>query len=212
VEITEANLGSRGARPVQQVPVVVLLCARSEASAQLGDVLPTRAATAQVVAGTVNVDAVPRVAQMFGVQAVRLWWRWRRSAVVEFSRVCSRRSSCAVDRLTPKCNGGKLDAGDAGDAATPWSPKSRPRTRPSASASDAGTSMPRCGVSSPARRQPDDPEAKGAVRQLASVQRATAHRPDAIAVADAAPDDIDAAFAAADVDVCSRTLREHSTG
>jgi len=53
---------------------------------------------------------------------------------------------------------------------------------------------------------PNDPEAKGAVRQIGFLQRATAHRPDAIAVADAAPDDIDAAFAAADVDVLQQNV------
>ncbi|MDT7716637.1 MAG: putative thioredoxin, partial [Pseudonocardiales bacterium] len=53
---------------------------------------------------------------------------------------------------------------------------------------------------------PNDPEAKGAVRQIGFLQRATAHRPDAVAVSDAAPDDIDAAFAAADVDVLQQNV------
>jgi len=39
------------------------------------------------------------------------------------------------------------------------------------------------------------------VRQIGFLQRATAQRPDAVAVADAGPDDIDAAFAAADVEL-----------
>ena len=48
---------------------------------------------------------------------------------------------------------------------------------------------------------PNHAEAKGAVRQIAFLQRATAHQRDAVAVADAAPEDIDAAFAAADVEI-----------
>jgi putative thioredoxin len=41
------------------------------------------------------------------------------------------------------------------------------------------------------------------VRQIAFLMRATAQPPDAVAVADAAPDDIDAAFGAADVQILS---------
>jgi putative thioredoxin len=53
---------------------------------------------------------------------------------------------------------------------------------------------------------PNDAEAKGAVRQIGFLQRATTQRPDAVAVADAAPDDIDAAFAAADVDILQQNV------
>jgi putative thioredoxin len=54
--------------------------------------------------------------------------------------------------------------------------------------------------------KPNDPEAKGAVRQIAFLQRASAHRPDALAAADAAPDDIDAVFAAADVEILQQNI------
>ena len=73
VEITEANLEDEVLVRSSQMPVVVLLWSpRSDASAQLGNAL---AELAQADGGkwslaTVNVDAVPRVAQMFGVQAV----------------------------------------------------------------------------------------------------------------------------------------------
>ena len=49
-------------------------------------------------------------------------------------------------------------------------------------------------------------EAKGAVRQIGFLQRASAHRPDALAAADAAPDDIDAVFAAADVEILQQNI------
>lgn len=54
--------------------------------------------------------------------------------------------------------------------------------------------------------QPNHPEAKGAVRQIGFLQRATAQRPDAVEVADAAPDDIEAAFAAADVEILAQQV------
>ena len=53
---------------------------------------------------------------------------------------------------------------------------------------------------------PNHVEAKGAVRQIGFLQRASAHRPDSVATADAAPDDIDAAFAAADVEILQQNI------
>jgi putative thioredoxin len=53
---------------------------------------------------------------------------------------------------------------------------------------------------------PNDAEAKGAVRQIAFLTRATSQRPDAVAVAEAAPNDIEAAFAAADVQILNQDV------
>ena len=53
---------------------------------------------------------------------------------------------------------------------------------------------------------PGHAEAKGALRQIGFLRRATTHSPGAVAAADAAPDDIDAAFAAADVQVLSQDV------
>jgi putative thioredoxin len=44
------------------------------------------------------------------------------------------------------------------------------------------------------------------VRQISFLVRATKQRPDAARVADATPDDIDAAFAAADVDILNQQV------
>jgi putative thioredoxin len=44
------------------------------------------------------------------------------------------------------------------------------------------------------------------VRQIAFLTRASERRPDAVAVADAAPDDIEAAFAAADVEILQQNV------
>jgi putative thioredoxin len=54
--------------------------------------------------------------------------------------------------------------------------------------------------------QPGNAEAKGAVRQIGFLQRATTQRPDAVEVADAAPGDIDAAFDAADVEILQQQV------
>ena len=73
LEVTEANLEAEVLVRSNQLPVVVLLWSpRSEASGQLGDALAQLEAADQGkwALATVNVDAAPRVAQMFGVQAV----------------------------------------------------------------------------------------------------------------------------------------------
>ena len=52
---------------------------------------------------------------------------------------------------------------------------------------------------------PGNVVAKTAIRRIDFLTRATAQRPDAVQVADAAPDDIEAAFAAADVQISTTT-------
>ena len=44
------------------------------------------------------------------------------------------------------------------------------------------------------------------MRQIAFLSRASARQPDAVAAADAAPDDIEAAFAAADVEILQQNV------
>ena len=73
VEITEANFEAEVLLKSNEVPVVVVLWSpRSDASVQLGDALASLAATdeGKWSLANVNVDTTPRVAQIFGVQAV----------------------------------------------------------------------------------------------------------------------------------------------
>ena len=73
VEVTEANFEAEVLVRSSQVPVVVLLWSpRSDACIQLADVLDALAAAdaGKWSLATVNVDVVPRVAQMFGIEAV----------------------------------------------------------------------------------------------------------------------------------------------
>jgi putative thioredoxin len=53
---------------------------------------------------------------------------------------------------------------------------------------------------------PNHAEAKGAVRQISFLQRATTRAPGAIVAADAKPDDIELAFAAADVEILQQDV------
>jgi putative thioredoxin len=200
LDITEANLETEVLARSNQIPVVVLLWTpRSEASAQLGDVL---AALAKADGGTwalttVNVDTAPQVAQVFGVQAVptvvavaggqpissfegvqppeqlRRWVDSLLSATA--GKLAGGGESEGVDEVDPELEKARVlwDDGDFDGALAAYQ-----------AILDA---------------QPNHAEAKDALRQIAFSKRATAHPADAVAVADAAPDDIEAAFAAADV-------------
>jgi putative thioredoxin len=53
---------------------------------------------------------------------------------------------------------------------------------------------------------PNHEEAKGAVRQIGFLQRASSRAPGATVAADAKPDDIELAFAAADVDILQQNV------
>jgi putative thioredoxin len=210
VEVTEANLEAEVLVRSSQVPVVVLLWSpRSEASAQLGDALAqlANADGGKWSLATVNVDAVSRVAQMFGVQAVPTV-----VALAAGQPLSSFQGPQPPEQLRKwvdsllNATAGKLgDAGDGGDAEEPEQvdPElAQARAHLDAGDFDAALTAYQALLDA----NPNDLEAKGAVRQIGFLQRATAHRPDAVAVADAAPDDIDAAFAAADVDILQQNV------
>lgn len=200
LEISEANLEVEVLARSNQIPVVVLLWTpRSDASVQLGDVL---AALAKADGGvwaltTVNVDTAPRVAQVFGVQAVPTvvavaggqpissfegvqppeeLRRWVDSLLSATAGKLGAETE-AVEEADPELERarGLWDEGEYDDALVAYQ-----------AILDA---------------QPNHAEAKDALRQIAFLQRATAQPANAVAVADAAPDDIEAAFAAADLEV-----------
>ena len=205
VEITEANLEAEVLVRSSQMPVVVLLWSpRSEASAQLGDVLAQLAAAdgGKWSLATVNVDTVPRVAQMFGVQAVPTVVALAAGQPISSFQGVQPPEQLRrwVDSLL-NATAGKLGRRRRGARA------GRPRAR-------AGPRASRCrrlrcragGVSGPARR---GPEPRGGQRRGASDRLPAARdlpRPGAIVAADAAPDDIEVAFAAADVDILQQNV------
>ncbi|AKK28920.1 tetratricopeptide repeat protein [Mycobacterium sp. EPa45] len=207
VEVTEANFEAEVLVRSGQVPVVVLLWSpRSDSSVQLGDVLGALVAddNGKWSLATVNVDVVPRVAQMFGIEAVptvvalaggqplasfqgpqppeqlRRWVDSLLQATAgKLAGSADSEEEAAVDPALAQARE-LLEAGDFAAAATAYQ-----------AILDA---------------DPQHAEAKGALRQMTFLQRATAHRPDAVALADAAPDDIEAAFAAADVQILNQDV------
>ncbi|MGV0794472.1 tetratricopeptide repeat protein [Mycolicibacterium sp. XJ1819] len=208
VEITEANLEAEVLVRSSQVPVVVLLWSpRSDASVQLGDALGALAAQdgGKWALGTVNVDVTPRVAQMFGVQAIPTV-----VALAGGQPISSFQGMQPPEQLRQwidsllNATAGKLSGGgEEGEDAQQVDPEVA-QARAHLDAGDFAAA--RSAYQAILDARPNHPEATGAIRQIDFLQRATAHRPDAVAVADAAPGDIDAAFAAADVEILQQNI------
>ena len=205
VEITEANIEAEVIVRSSEVPVVVLLWSpRSEASAQLGQLLSGLADAdgGKWALATVNVDAVPRVGQMFGVQAVPTV-----IALAGGQPLSSFQGAQPPEQLRRwidsllDATAGKLEAG-VEDAEEVDPELAQARDHLDGGDFDAALAAYQAILDA----KPNHAEAKGAVRQIAFLQRATAQRPDALAAADAAPDDIDAALAAADLEILQQDV------
>jgi len=208
VEITEANLEAEVLVRSSQMSIVVLLWSpRSEASIQMGDALASLAAAdgGKWSLATVNADAVPRVAQMFGVQAVPTV-----VAVAAGQPLSSFQGMQPPEQLRQwidsllNATAGKLGDGAAdGEEPEQVDPAlAAAREHLDAGDFDAAASAYQAILDA----NPNHAEAKGAVRQIGFLQRATSRAPGAIIAADAAPDDIEVAFAAADVDILQQNV------
>ena len=207
VEITEANLEAEVLVRSSQMPVVVLLWSpRSEASAQLGDALGQLAATdgGKWSLATVNVDAVPRVAQMFGVQAVPTVVALAAGQPISSFQGVQPPEQLRrwVDSLL-NATAGKLGGAADGDEPEQVDPElAKAREHLDGGDFDAALKAYQALLDA----NPNHAEAKGAVRQIGFLQRATSRAPGAIVAADAKPDDIELAFAAADVEILQQSV------
>lgn len=207
-EVNETNFEAEVLVRSGQVPVVVLLWSpRSESSAALGDALAGLAASdnGKWSLALVNVDTTPRVAQMFGIQGVPTV-----VALAGGQPIASFQGSQPTEELRRwvdsllAATAGKLTGSGAGDEDAE---QVDPELAAARAHLDSGD-FPAAAAAYQAilDAQPNHAEAKGTVRQIAFLQRASAQRPDAVAVADAAPDDIEAAFAAADAELLAQQV------
>jgi putative thioredoxin len=206
VEVTEANFEAEVLVRSSQVPVVVLLWSpRSEASVQLGDALAGLASAdgGKWSLAVVNVDTTPRVAQMFGIQGVPTV-----VALAGGQPIASFEGPQPAEQLRRwvdsllQATAGKLEGGPAGEAEQVDPELAQARDHLD-NGDFAGALTAYQAILD---ANPNHAEAKGAVRQIAFLQRASEQRTDAVAVADAAPTDIEAAFAAADVEILQQQV------
>jgi putative thioredoxin len=207
VTVTEANFEPEVLLRSEEVPVVVLLWSpRSDACVELLETLSGMVTEDNGTwsLATVNVDVAPRVAQIFGVDAV--------PTVVALAAGQPLSSFQGVqppeqlrgwlDQILSATAGklrGSTDSGEP-EAVDPELAAAREQL-------DAGDfEAAKKSYQSILDANPASAEAKGAIRQIDFLTRATAQRPDAIATADAAPDDIEAALAAADVQILNQDV------
>lgn len=201
VEVTEANFEAEVIVKSNQVPVVALLWSpRSDASVQLGDLLGGLVSDEWSLV-TVNVDAAPQVAQVFGVKAVPSVVALAGGRPIDGFQGTQPADQLRrwIDSLVSE-TAGKLSG--APDAEPEQVPPELAKARDLLNQGDFEAAL--AAYRAILDASPEHPEAKGAITQLEFLIRATSQPRDAATVADAAPDDIDAAFAAADVDILNR--------
>lgn len=203
--VTEANFEAEVLLRSEEVPVVVLLWSpRSDACVQLLDTLSgfTGQDNGKWSLATVNVDVAPRVAQIFGVDAV--------PTVVALAAGQPISSFQGVQ--PPEQLRGWLDqilSATAGKLRRATGSEGSEEVAPELAAArqqleDGDFEAAQASYRAILDANPASVEAKGAIRQIDFLRRATAQRPDAAAVADAAPGDIEAALAAADVQILNQ--------
>ena len=206
IEITEANFEAEVLARSNEVPVVVALWSpRSDVSIQVVDALAGIAAagSGKWSLATVNVDTAPRVAQIFGVQAVPTV-----VAVGAGQPISSFQGPQPPEQLRRWID--SLTAATAGKlpGAADYEPEQvDPGLAKARELLESGNFDAALGAyQAILAKDPAHPEAKAVVRQISFQTRATRQRPDATRAADAAPDDIDAAFAAADVEILNQQV------
>jgi putative thioredoxin len=206
-EVTEANFEQEVLLRSDEVPVVVLLWSpRSDACVELLETLSGLAAEddGKWSLATVNVDVTPRVAQIFGVEAVPTV-----VALAAGQPLSSFQGLQPPDQLRRwvesllSATAGKLRGPSGSEEREEVDPELAQAREQLESGDFDAAKMSYQGVLD---ANPSSVEAKAAIRQLDFLTRATAQRPDAVAVADAAPGDVDAAFAAADVQILNHEV------
>jgi putative thioredoxin len=206
-EVTEVNFEEAVINRSDEVPVVVVLWSpRSELCVELVDTLSGLVADDNGTweLATVNVDVAPRVAQIFGVEAVPTV-----VALAAGQPVSSFQGPQPPDQLRRwldsllSATAGKLKGGTDSEEFEKVDPVLA-QARQELEEGDFVAAQQ--SYQAVLDADPASVEAKAAIRQIEFLTRATAQRPDAVSVADAAPGDIEAALAAADVQILNQDV------
>jgi putative thioredoxin len=213
IEVTEETFQAEVVERSLQVPVVVDLWAEwCEPCKQLSPLLErlAQAANGAWILAKVDVDANPRIAQLFGVQSIPTVVAIAGGQPVEaFAGVqpepqIKQWLSALLDALRDR-----LPGISAAEAAAPVSePEPEPEDPRFVAAETAFEDGDFDGAVAAYQKilaeEPANEEAKAALAQVKFLARAETADPAVVARADASPDDIDAQLSAADVELASQ--------
>ncbi|MGH3897991.1 MAG: tetratricopeptide repeat protein [Pseudonocardiaceae bacterium] len=211
IDVTEQSFQTDVVDRSMQVPVVVDLWATwCGPCKQLSPVLErlAEAAGGAWVLAKIDVDANPRIAQLFGVQSIPTVIAVASGQPIDaFSGVQPEPQvrqwiTSLLDALRDRLPGIRA-AGQTGDGiAEPAAEPADPRFTAAEAAVEAGDyAVAEAAYQQILDTEPANEEARAALIQVRFLARAGSADPSAVARADAAPHDVDAQLAAADVEV-----------
>ena len=216
LDVTEATFQSTVERSLEVLVVVELTASWSQEGVQLSPVLEraARAGGGTWLLARVDLDASPRIGQLFGVQSVPTVVAVAGGQPLdafagpipdaEFDQWINRLLDALRDRLP-----GIRAAEAAGTGEEPAPEPEDPRFTAAEEAFELGDfAAAEAAYEAILAAEPGNAEAKAALAQVRFTARAEALDADAVARADANPDDVDAQLAAADLEVASNEVEQ----
>lgn len=217
IDVTEATFQAEVIERSLQVPVVIDLWAEwCGPCKQLSPVLERLAAAGggTWVLAKIDVDANPRIAQLFGVQSIPMVVAIAGGQPVEAFAGAQPEAQvkqwidALIDALRDRLPG--IRAAEQGGAAT--DPEPEPEDDRFTSAEDAFERGDFVAAEKAYRQildaEPGNEQAKAALAQVRFLARAEATDPAVVRRADSAPDDLDAQLAAADVELADQRVEQ----
>ncbi|WP_018682246.1 tetratricopeptide repeat protein [Actinokineospora enzanensis] len=217
IDVTEANFEAEVVERSLQIPVVVALVAGwSAQSKQLLATLEKLAAEGRGAwrLAVVDVEASPRVAQLFGVQAVPMVIAIAaRQPVDAFNDVppedrARQWINSILDALRDRLPGIRAAEADAGPVEEQPEPEDERFTVAQDALEKGDFTAAEAGYQAILDAEPGNTDARDALAQVRFLARTQQTDPSVIVRADTSPDDIDAQMAAADLELAGQAVEK----